>query len=114
MHNRRFVGLIISLIWVEPLKLFSLLNPTNKLNNLTGEKINTDLFSNYHNGAFKKYNIFEKTRADSTPEIGKDNNNILWENGNNIIIQSLWKHAILKRIKFSLLFFQKLEKEIGI
>ena len=76
------LALILLLILIVPLILFSSLNPTNKLNNLTGAKINVDLFFNYQNGAIKKYNIFENTRADSISEIAKDNNNIIWEKFN--------------------------------
>ena len=47
--KKRIIGgwltLIFLLIWLEPLKLFSSLNPTNQLNNLTGAKINVDFFS---------------------------------------------------------------------
>ena len=76
------LALILLLILIVPLILFSSLNPTNKLNNLTGAKINVDLFFNYQNGAIKKYNIFENTRADSISEIAKNSNNEIWEKFN--------------------------------
>ena len=71
------LSLILIIILTIPLILFSSLNPTNKPNNLTGAKMTVDLFFNYKNGAIKKYNIFENTRADSISEI--DNDDTLWE-----------------------------------
>ena len=65
---------VLILILVVPLILFSSLNPTNQLNNLTGAKITVDLSFNYENGAIKKYNLFENTRADSISEIDS-----IWE-----------------------------------
>ena len=57
---------------------FSSLNPTNQLNNLTGAKISVDLDFRYQNGAIKKYNIFENTRADSISDM-------------NALDDSIWK-----------------------
>ena len=70
------------LILVVPLILFSSLNPTNISNNLTSAKIKVDLSFTYENGAKKKYNIFENTRADSILEIDSDEdseNGSIWE-----------------------------------
>ena len=72
------LAFILILILTVPLILFSSLNPTNKLNNLTGAKISVDLFFNYQNGAIKKYNIFENTRADSISEIAINNDDTIW------------------------------------
>jgi len=74
--------LILILILIIPLILFSSLNPTNQLNNLTGAKLTVDLFFNYENGAIKKYNIFENTRADSISEISINNDDTIWEKFN--------------------------------
>ena len=51
------LAFILIIILIAPLILFSSLNPTNILNNLTGAKITVDLTFNYENGAIKKYNI---------------------------------------------------------
>ena len=72
------LAFILIIILTVPLILFSSLNPTNKLNNLTGAKISVDLFFNYQNGAIKKYNIFENTRADSISEIAINNDDTIW------------------------------------
>ena len=72
------LAFILIIILIAPLILFSSLNPTNKLNNLNGAKITVDLTFNYENGAIKKYNIFENTRADSISEI----NETLWKEYN--------------------------------
>ena len=76
------LALILILILTVPLILFSSLNPTNKLNNLTSAKITVDLFFNYINGAIKKYNIFENTRADSISEIAINNDDSIWKKYN--------------------------------
>jgi hypothetical protein len=73
---------VLILILVVPLILFSSLNPTNILNNLTSAKIKVDLSFTYENGAKKKYNIFENTRADSILEIDSDEDSedgSIWE-----------------------------------
>ena len=63
------LAFILILILVTPLILFSSLNPTNKLNNITAAKISVDLTFNYENGAIKNYNLFENTRADSISDM---------------------------------------------
>ena len=73
---------ILLLILIVPLILFSSINPTNKLNNLTGAKLFVDLFVYDENGAIKKYNIFENTRADSISEIALNNDNTIWNKFN--------------------------------
>ena len=74
--------LILLLILIVPLILFSSINPTNQLNNLTDAKLFVDLFVYDKNEAVKKYNIFENTRADSISEIALDNNNTIWNQYN--------------------------------
>jgi len=71
------LAFILIIILIAPLILFSSLNPTNILNNLTQAKIRVDLTFNYENGAIKKYNIFENTRADSISDIDS-----IWEGYN--------------------------------
>ena len=59
-------------ILVIPLVLFSSLNPTNKLNNLTSAKLNVDLTFIYENGVILNYNLFENTRAKTIRDMFKD------------------------------------------
>ena len=72
------LAFLLIIILIAPLILFSSLNPTNKKNNLTGAKISVDLDFRYQNGAIKKYNIFENTRADSISDM-------------NALDDSIWK-----------------------
>ena len=74
--------LVLLLILIVPLILFSSINPTNQLNNLTGAKLFVDLFVYDENGAVKKYNIFENTRADSISEIALNDNDTIWNQYN--------------------------------
>ena len=62
-------GLIFILI--IPLLLFSSLNPTNQINNITKAKINVYLTFNYKNGVMKNYNLFLNERADSISQMFK-------------------------------------------
>ena len=66
-------GLIFTLI--IPLILFSSLNPTNKLNNVTNAQIKVLLSFNYQNGAEKSYSLFENERADSISQMSKSSVN---------------------------------------
>ena len=97
------LALILILLLIVPLILFSSLNPTNKLNNLTGAKINVDLFFKYKNGAIKKYNIFENTRADSISKIVIDDDNSIWEkyNYSNSIQTRNFNKDQVQRVIFS-------------
>ena len=65
-------------ILVIPLVLFSSLNPTNKLNNLTSAKLNVDLTFTYENGVELNYNLFENTRAKTIIDMFK-NGEAHWE-----------------------------------
>ena len=71
------LSLVLILILVVPLILFSSLNPTNKLNNITAGKLNVYLTFNYENGVIKNYNLYENTRADSISQMSL--NESLWE-----------------------------------
>ena len=63
------LAFVLILILVVPLILFSSLNPTNHLNNITAGQLKIDLTFTYENGAIKNYNLFENTRADSISEM---------------------------------------------
>ena len=71
------LALVLIFILVIPLVLFSSLNPTNQLNNITGGELKIDLSFTYENGAIKNYNLFENTRADSISQM--NNENEIWE-----------------------------------
>jgi len=92
------LAFILILILTVPLILFSSLNPTNELNNLTGAKITVDLTFNYENGAIKKYNVFENTRADSISEIDS-----IWEyyNYSESVQTRNFKKEQVQRVIFS-------------
>ena len=94
-------GLI--LILVIPLILFSSLNPTNKLNNLTSAKITVDLTFTYQNGAIKNYNLFENTRADSISEMFRNGDETIWEkyNYSKSVQTRNFNHAQVQRVIFS-------------
>ena len=68
------------LILIVPLILFSSLNPTNQLNNITAGQLKIDLSFTYENGAIKNYNLFENTRADSIAQM--DNQDDIWKHYN--------------------------------
>ena len=70
---------VLIFLIIIPLILFSSLNPTNKLNNITAAKLNVDLSFNYENGAIKNYNLFENTRADSISDMFSNDNSTIWE-----------------------------------
>ena len=52
-------------ILVTPLILFSSLNPTNKINNLTGASLKIDLGFFYENGVIKNYTLFENSKPEN-------------------------------------------------
>ena len=52
-------------ILVTPLILFSSINPTNKLNNLTGASLKIDLGFFYENGVIKNYTLFENSKPEN-------------------------------------------------
>ena len=94
------LGLI--LILIIPLILFSSLNPTNKLNNLTGAKLKIALSLFYLNGAVKNYNLFENSHADSILSMFRDGNEI-WEYYNySMSLQTRnFNHLQIQRVIFS-------------
>ena len=66
-------------ILVAPLMLFSSLNPTNQLNNLTGATLKVDLGFFYKNGAIKNYSLYENSKPESIEDIFKSDD---WEKYN--------------------------------
>ena len=59
------------LILIAPLMLFSSLNPTNKLNNLTGAVLQIDLCFFYKNKAVQNYTLYENTKPESIEKISQ-------------------------------------------
>ena len=72
------MSFVLIFILIIPLVLFSSLNPTNKLNNLTGGKLNIDLAFIYGNDVELDYNLFETTRAKSISDMFKDGDDSNW------------------------------------
>ena len=68
-------------ILVAPLMLFSSLNPTNQLNNLTGATLKVDLGFFYKNGAVKNYTLYENSKPESIESIFRQGSND-WETYN--------------------------------
>ena len=97
------LAFILILIIVLPLILFSSLNPTNKLNNLTAAKITVDLTFNYINGAIKNYNLFENTRADSIFDMFRNDDDTIWEHYNysKSVQTRNFNHDQVQRVIFS-------------
>ena len=97
------LAFILILILILPLILFSSLNPTNKINNLTAAKLTVDLTFNYINGAIKNYNLFENTRADSIFEMFRNNSDTIWESYNysKSVQTRNFNHEQVQRVIFS-------------
>jgi hypothetical protein len=72
------LSIILILLLIAPLILFSSLNPTNQINNLTEAQLRIYLSLSYINGAIKNYNLFENNHADSIVSMFRDSNEI-WE-----------------------------------
>ena len=66
------LSLVLVLILVVPLFIYSSLNPTNKLNNITGGKLILDLSFIYENDIKLNYNLFENSRAQSIEDMFKN------------------------------------------
>ena len=97
------LSFILILILILPLILFSSLNPTNKLNNITAAKIAIDLTFNYINGAIKNYNLFENTRADSIFDMFRNDDDTTWEkyNYSKSVQTRNFNHEQVQRVIFS-------------
>ena len=59
-------------VLIIPLMLFSSLNPTNKLNNVTGARLTIELGFFYKNKAVKNYTLFENTKPSKIENILKE------------------------------------------
>ena len=95
------LSIILIMILIVPLILFSSLNPTNQLNNITGGELKIFLTFTYENGAIKNYNLFENTRPDSISEM--INEEEIWINYNysiSVLTRNFNKKQI-QRIIFS-------------
>ena len=66
------LSFILIFILIAPLMLFSSLNPTNQLNNLTGATLKVDLSFVYKNGAVKNYSLYENSKPESIDSIFRD------------------------------------------
>ena len=110
--NKFGIGFILSFglifIVIIPLLLFSSLNPTNKINNITEAKMNVDLSLNYKNGVQKNYVLFLNERADSIEEMFKSTinnteNYTTWQrSGYSESIETRnFEHKQVQRIIFS-------------
>ena len=67
-----FFAFLLIFVLIAPLMLFSNLNPTNKINNLTGAVIKIDLCFFYKSKAVQNYTIYENTRPESIERINDD------------------------------------------
>ena len=75
------LSFVLVFVLVIPLVLFSSLNPTNKLNNLTGAQLNVYLTFTYENDVVLDYNLFENKRAKTIIDMFK-NGDATWEKYN--------------------------------
>ena len=68
------LSFVLIFILVAPLMLFSSLNPTNQMNNLTGATLKVDLSFFYKNGAIKNYTLYENSKPESIESIFRQGN----------------------------------------
>jgi hypothetical protein len=68
------LSFVLIFILVVPLMLFSSLNPTNQLNNLTGATLKIDLSFIYKNRAVKNYTLYENSKPESIESIFREGN----------------------------------------
>ena len=88
-------------ILVIPLVLFSSLNPTNKLNNLTGAKLNVDLTFIYESGVVLNYNLFENERAKTIRDMSKSGDTWSRNNYDESVQTRHFKKSQIQVVKFS-------------
>ena len=69
------LSFILIFVLILPLILYSSLNPTNKLNNLIGAKLNVDLSFIYDNDVELNFNLFENSKAKSISNMFKNGDN---------------------------------------
>jgi hypothetical protein len=68
------LSFVLVFILIAPLMLFSSLNPTNQLNNLTGATLKVDLSFVYKNKAVKNYTLYENSKPESIENIFREGN----------------------------------------
>ena len=68
------------LVLVIPLIIFSSLNPTNELNNLSGATLKIELSFLYKVGSFKNYTLFENSKPESIEDLFQINDKDWYEN----------------------------------
>ena len=92
---------ILILLLIIPIMLFSSLNPTNELNNLSGGTLKVDLSFLYINGASKNYTLFENSKPQSIKEFFPDNEND-WEkyNYSKSIETKNFPHQQIQKVAF--------------
>ena len=98
------ISFVLIFILIVPLVLFSSLNPTNKLNNLNGGKLNVDLSFIYGNDVELNYNLFENTRAKTIADMFKtDDDDSNWKKYkyDQSVQTRNFNHKQIQIIKFS-------------
>ena len=96
------LSFILIFIIILPLILFSSLNPTNKLNNLTKGKLNIDLSFVYANDIELNYNLFENERAKTISDMFKNGDTDWVKNKYDKSVQTMnFNHKQIQIIKFS-------------
>ena len=96
------LSLILILLLITPLILFSSLNPTNKLNNLTEAQLKIYLSFFSTNGAVKNYNLFENNHADSIVSMFRDGDDIWRSYQYSQSLQTRnFEHTQIQRVIFS-------------
>ena len=92
---------VLIMILIVPLILFSSLNPTNQLNNITAGELKVDLSFTYENGAIKNYNLFENSRADSISQMVNEEK--IWDkyNYSSSVLTRNFNTKQIQRIVFS-------------
>ena len=66
------LAFVLIFILLIPLMLFSSLNPTNKINNITGAFLKIDLCFFYKNKAVQNYTLYENLRPESLEKISEE------------------------------------------
>ena len=96
------LSFVLIFIIILPLILFSSLNPTNKLNNLTKGKLNIDLTFIYENDVELNYNLFENARAKTINDMFKNGDSDWVKYKYDKSVQTMnFNHEQIQIIKFS-------------
>ena len=96
------LSFVLILLLVIPLILFSSLNPTNILNNVSGGKLTVDLIFNYKDGVILNFNLFENQRAKTINNIftGGDENWVKYNYSDSVQTRN-FNHEQVQIITFS-------------